>query len=119
MLHALLHNDEGWGLRIPSCERKGSAMIATGNMASQQPEVSSSHPVCGRCGGFMASEWVNGRHGAMECRRCVICGDRVDPVILANRQDFLSTSHDRCISAPRDVRWLRQRRVIIRSGRTG
>ena len=82
-------------------------------------QIPSTNPVCGRCGGFMTSEWVNGVHGDPESRRCVICGERVAPVILANRQGFQSLFHDRHLRVPRDARWLHQRLVSDRSGRKG
>ena len=34
---------------------------------------------CSRCGGFMMTE-------PDEMRRCVQCGERIDPVILQNRE---------------------------------
>ena len=37
---------------------------------------------CGRCGGLMVSENDDDFHGW----RCILCGERVDPVILAQRQ---------------------------------
>ena len=39
---------------------------------------------CHRCGGLMVPEY-DSAIGIAE-RRCVSCGDRVDPVILAHRQ---------------------------------
>ncbi|MEW6544899.1 MAG: hypothetical protein AB1411_14975 [Nitrospirota bacterium] len=39
---------------------------------------------CHRCSGLMVSELV-GETNCVE-RRCVICGERVDPVILAHRR---------------------------------
>lgn len=37
---------------------------------------------CGRCGGLMVAETYEDFRG----RRCVLCGDRIDPVILARRR---------------------------------
>lgn len=42
---------------------------------------------CDRCGGLMISEWIDDWDVGGECRRCVICGERLDPVILAHRHD--------------------------------
>jgi hypothetical protein len=36
---------------------------------------------CGRCGGLMVSE----DYSDLPARRCVQCGDFIDPVILQNR----------------------------------
>jgi hypothetical protein len=46
--------------------------------------------VCTRCGGFMVSHWcmnVNYDAGGMEIltKRCLQCGEVIDPVILENR----------------------------------
>lgn len=46
---------------------------------------------CGRCGGFMVSDFsMDLRDDLGNCdvaaKRCVQCGDVVDPVILRNRQ---------------------------------
>ncbi len=41
--------------------------------------------VCDRCGGLMVLETVYELNG--KCWRCVICGERIDPVIWANRQE--------------------------------
>ena len=43
---------------------------------------------CHRCGGLMVSEQVH-ELGAFEAR-CVSCGERVDPVILAHRRQVLT-----------------------------
>jgi len=43
---------------------------------------------CLRCGGFMVDEPCFG----FVARRCVQCGDLVDPVIVRNRQNRLSRS---------------------------
>lgn len=45
---------------------------------------------CARCGGFMVSHWcmnVNYDAGGMEIltKRCLQCGEVIDPVILENR----------------------------------
>ena len=47
---------------------------------------------CTRCGGFMVSHWcmnVNYDAGGMEIltKRCLQCGEVIDPVILENRQN--------------------------------
>jgi hypothetical protein len=49
------------------------------------------HSTCMRCGGFMVNEVsmdLMGSTGELDCvtRRCVQCGDIVDPVILRNRR---------------------------------
>jgi hypothetical protein len=40
---------------------------------------------CGRCGGLMVREYVAELNG--ECWKCVVCGERVDPLILAHREE--------------------------------
>mgnify|MGYP001579545235 CR=1 FL=1 len=37
---------------------------------------------CGRCSGLMVSE----THEEFRGRRCILCGERIDPVILARRR---------------------------------
>jgi hypothetical protein len=44
-------------------------------------------PDCERCGGFMIEEGT--RDTGMILRRCVMCGERVDTVILLHRQKSL------------------------------
>lgn len=41
---------------------------------------------CNRCGGLMVSEGYDGFNGC----RCVLCGERIDPVILAQRRKSAS-----------------------------
>jgi hypothetical protein len=43
---------------------------------------------CRRCGGFMVGEEAHEADTVL-CR-CVMCGERVDPVILQHRQKILS-----------------------------
>ncbi len=43
---------------------------------------------CHRCGGLMVSEYVH-ELGAFDWH-CVSCGERIDPVILAHRQNDLA-----------------------------
>ena len=43
---------------------------------------------CHRCGGFMVDE--EAREIGTVLRRCVMCGERVDPIILEHRQKGLS-----------------------------
>ncbi len=55
-------------------------------------EKSSDTDTCTRCGGFMVSHWcmnVNYDAGGMEIltKRCLQCGEVIDPVILENRQN--------------------------------
>lgn len=40
---------------------------------------------CGRCGGLMVREYIAELTG--ECWKCVVCGERVDPLILAHREE--------------------------------
>jgi len=40
---------------------------------------------CGRCGGLMVREYVAELTG--ECWKCVVCGERVDLLILAHREE--------------------------------
>ena len=52
--------------------------------------LSSKEDSCTRCGGFMVSHWcmnVNYDAGGMEIltKRCLQCGEVIDPVILENR----------------------------------
>ncbi len=54
----------------------------------QKPETSDA---CTRCGGLLVSHWcmnVNYDAGGMEIltKRCLQCGEVIDPVILENRQ---------------------------------
>ena len=53
-------------------------------------ETSERSETCTRCGGFMVSHWcmnVNYDAGGMEIltKRCLQCGEVIDPVILENR----------------------------------
>jgi hypothetical protein len=53
--------------------------------------------MCERCGGLMVTERYEdplGLPGQYECvaRRCVQCGEIVDPVILSNRRNGLGRS---------------------------
>lgn len=54
-------------------------------------ESSASSDACTRCGGLLVSHWcmnVNYDAGGMEIltKRCLQCGEVIDPVILENRQ---------------------------------
>ena len=54
-------------------------------------EKSKSSDACTRCGGLLVSHWcmnVNYDAGGMEIltKRCLQCGEVIDPVILENRQ---------------------------------
>jgi hypothetical protein len=40
---------------------------------------------CGRCGGLMVPEYIAELNE--ECWKCVVCGERVDPLILAHREE--------------------------------
>lgn len=46
----------------------------------------------------MAAEWIGEWGEDSVCLRCVICGARVDPVILANRQDARRESRHRRVA---------------------
>lgn len=66
---------------------KHETSIATPPAKSVDPRHSD---VCTRCGGFMVSHWcmnVNYDAGGMEIltKRCLQCGEVIDPVILENR----------------------------------
>ncbi len=39
---------------------------------------------CGRCGGLMVREYVSDLND--DCWKCVVCGERVDLLILAHRE---------------------------------
>ena len=41
---------------------------------------------CGRCSGLMVAETYEDFRG----RRCILCGERIDPVILAQRRKSAS-----------------------------
>jgi hypothetical protein len=64
----------------------------TGEVQNQSALASAPlHSSCLRCGGFMVNEVsmdLMGNTGELDCvtRRCVQCGDIVDPVILRNRR---------------------------------
>ncbi len=47
---------------------------------------------CHRCGGLMIAEQVH-ELGSVDWR-CVSCGERIDPVILAHRQQNLARAED-------------------------
>jgi ribosomal protein S27AE len=61
-------------------------------MASRElKKASTSQSRCARCGGLMVSEWcidLLDDTGGIDfaARRCVQCGELVDPVIFHNRQ---------------------------------
>ncbi len=57
---------------------KGAATIQTKEAKKRARDC------CHRCGGFMVSEFVLETRGVEW--HCVTCGDRVDQVILAHRQ---------------------------------
>ena len=67
--------------------------IVTRNVASSPVSTVNSQKkgdTCRRCGGFMVSHWcmnVNYDAGGMEIltKRCLQCGEVIDPVILENR----------------------------------
>ena len=40
---------------------------------------------CGRCGGLMVREYVSDLND--DCWKCVVCGERVDLLILAHREE--------------------------------
>jgi hypothetical protein len=61
--------------------------MSTSSVKSVDPRHSDT---CTRCGGFMVSHWcmnVNYDAGGMEIltKRCLQCGEVIDPVILENR----------------------------------
>ena len=43
------------------------------------------HSDCRRCGGMMVDDYFFGKSEASDGRRCVQCGNVIDPVILLNR----------------------------------
>lgn len=78
----------------------GKRPVKTGNQNSEPVQAAHSHldsarksekeDTCTRCGGFMVSHWcmnVNYDAGGMEIltKRCLQCGEVIDPVILENR----------------------------------
>lgn len=78
---------------VTAIMEKTEATTETGTEHLQDPRVSFPSPhdtVCDRCGGLMVREFCmdlfNGT-GELEfgAKRCVQCGDIVDPVILKNR----------------------------------
>lgn len=48
---------------------------------------------CDRCGGLMVSEWVGDLGVECENWRCVICGERIDPVVIAHRREMAATAY--------------------------
>jgi hypothetical protein len=57
---------------------------ARSSVLERQPQDA----LCGRCGGLMVTEAYEDFFG----RRCILCGERIDPVILAQRQKSESAS---------------------------
>lgn len=55
------------------------------------PETLGMTDRCGRCGGIMVPEHLEGLNG--EARRCVACGELVDPLILAHRRRRVRRAH--------------------------
>ncbi len=41
---------------------------------------------CNRCGGFVVPDWFEEGTGVIDGWRCVICGERLDPIILENKR---------------------------------
>ncbi len=54
-------------------------------MSAMTQQVASDR--CDRCGGLMVSEWIGDWSMDGECWRRILCGERLDPVILAHRRD--------------------------------
>ena len=52
----------------------------------KNPRTSNPPEACHRCGGLMVPERSQDRY--MTEWRCVSCGDRIDPVILAHRAQY-------------------------------
>lgn len=50
---------------------------------------------CDRCGGLLVLEWIGDFDVGGECWRCVICGERIDPVIVAHRRE-MAAQEPRC-----------------------
>ena len=71
---------------------KVSSVQTRNQVSSPGPRVNTLEKgdTCRRCGGFMVSHWcmnVNYDAGGMEIltKRCLQCGEVIDPVILENR----------------------------------
>ncbi|MEW6542568.1 MAG: hypothetical protein AB1411_03045 [Nitrospirota bacterium] len=45
-------------------------------------------PRCDRCGGLLVFEWIGELNGDDGTWRCVICGERIDPVVVAHRREM-------------------------------
>ncbi len=75
----------------PSRPIKSSSVPTIKDAAPIPLEKSNSPDSCTRCGGLLVSHWcmnVNYDAGGMEIltKRCLQCGEVIDPVILENRQ---------------------------------
>ncbi len=62
----------------------------TTSTVSRKASAETQEDTCTRCGGFMVNHWcmnVNYDAGGMEIltKRCLQCGEVIDPVILENR----------------------------------
>ncbi len=70
---------------------KSSPVPTIKNATPVKLEKAESSDACTRCGGLLVSHWcmnVNYDAGGMEIltKRCLQCGEVIDPVILENRQ---------------------------------
>lgn len=70
---------------------KSATVPTIKNAAPVELEKPETPDVCTRCGGLLVSHWcmnVNYDAGGMEIltKRCLQCGEVIDPVILENRQ---------------------------------
>jgi hypothetical protein len=88
--------DSGEALRDEILAESGSGHAMWPLPASKQFDTRT----CARCAGLLVNEWYfdlenTGEH-SVETLRCVLCGHRVDPVILRNQiRPLVETQHRR------------------------
>ncbi|MDR4495663.1 MAG: hypothetical protein AB7P17_10770 [Nitrospirales bacterium] len=88
-----LHIQKKVSTRTKQATKTGSSISLTGQSKETNLTYSrmlENEDTCTRCGGFMVSHWcmnVNYDAGGMEIltKRCLQCGEVIDPVILENR----------------------------------
>ncbi len=75
-----------------TAKAENAASVSSGSKESSlvYSRMLENEDTCTRCGGFMVSHWcmnVNYDAGGMEIltKRCLQCGEVIDPVILENR----------------------------------